>query len=37
MKLTIQLFAGIAERLNTSLLEFEYIEGIPTAAEIKKN
>lgn len=37
MKLTIQLFAGIAERLNTSLLEFEYIGDIPTAADLKEN
>ncbi|MFX3647583.1 MAG: molybdenum cofactor biosynthesis protein MoaE [Paenibacillus sp.] len=36
MKLTIQLFAGIAERLNTSLLEFEYIGDIPTAADLKE-
>ncbi|MGE6665848.1 molybdenum cofactor biosynthesis protein [Paenibacillus xylanexedens] len=36
MKLTIQLFAGIAERLNTSLLEFEYIGDIPTAADVKE-
>ncbi|MEK4662002.1 molybdenum cofactor biosynthesis protein MoaE [Priestia sp. FSL H7-0729] len=36
MKLTIQLFAGIAEHLNTSLLEFEYIGDIPTAADLKE-
>ncbi|MGN7411907.1 molybdenum cofactor biosynthesis protein [Paenibacillus sp. SAF-068] len=36
MKLTIQLFAGIAERLNTSLLEFDYIGDIPTAADLKE-
>ncbi|WFR62101.1 molybdenum cofactor biosynthesis protein MoaE [Paenibacillus amylolyticus] len=36
MKLTIQLFAGIAERLNTSLLEFEYIGDMPTAADLKE-
>ncbi|PQP82435.1 molybdopterin converting factor [Paenibacillus sp. PCH8] len=36
MKLTIQLFAGIAERLNTSLLEYEYIGNDPTPAELKE-
>lgn len=36
MKLTIQLFAGIAERLNTSLLEFEYIGDIPTVIDLKE-
>ncbi|WP_458462636.1 molybdenum cofactor biosynthesis protein [Paenibacillus sp.] len=36
MNLTIQLFAGIAERLNTSLLEFEYIGDAPTAADLKE-
>ncbi|MFS0870067.1 molybdenum cofactor biosynthesis protein [Paenibacillus xylanilyticus] len=37
MKLTIQLFAGIAERLGTSLLEYEYSESILTAAHLKES
>ena len=36
MKLTIQLFAGIAERLNTSLLEFDYDGEAPTASKLKE-
>ncbi|MBY0201714.1 molybdopterin synthase catalytic subunit [Paenibacillus polysaccharolyticus] len=36
MKLTIQLFAGIAERLNTSQLEFEYDGDTLTAAMLKE-
>ncbi|WP_440118256.1 molybdenum cofactor biosynthesis protein [Paenibacillus sp. QZ-Y1] len=37
MKLTIQLFAGIAERLGTSLLEYEYPGTNPTAAQLKES
>ena len=36
MKLTIQLFAGIAERLNTSQLEYEYDGDTLTAAMLKE-
>nr|WP_145403026.1 molybdenum cofactor biosynthesis protein MoaE [Paenibacillus xylanexedens] len=36
MKLTIQLFAGIAERLNTSQLFFEYDGDTPTASILKE-
>lgn len=37
MILTIQLFAGIAERLGTSLLEYEYTESPLTAALLKES
>ncbi|MGF9698193.1 molybdenum cofactor biosynthesis protein [Paenibacillus sp. MABNR03] len=37
MKLTIQLFAGIAERLGTSLLEYEYSESTLSAAHLKES
>ncbi|MBR2564356.1 MAG: molybdenum cofactor biosynthesis protein MoaE [Paenibacillus sp.] len=36
MKLSIQLFAGIAERLNTSQLEFEFDGDTPTASTLKE-
>ncbi|KQY83855.1 molybdopterin converting factor [Paenibacillus sp. Root52] len=36
MKLNIQLFAGIAERLGTSLIEYEYDVAEPTAALLKE-
>lgn len=36
MKLTIQLFAGIAERLNTSQLLFEFNGDTPTASILKE-
>ncbi|WP_434752001.1 molybdenum cofactor biosynthesis protein [Paenibacillus amylolyticus] len=36
MKFTIQLFAGIAERLNTSQIEFEYDGDAPTASKLKE-
>ncbi|MEC0126857.1 molybdenum cofactor biosynthesis protein [Paenibacillus pabuli] len=37
MKLTIQLFAGIAERLGTSQLEYEYPGTDPTPVQLKEN
>ncbi|OAX49960.1 molybdenum cofactor biosynthesis protein [Paenibacillus sp. AD87] len=36
MKLTIQLFAGIAERLGTSLLEYDYPGTDPTPVQLKE-